>query len=156
MTAESHFAALVETIDKSTKDLYDKCRHNRVETAYHGREFIIYTVGDKGPVALDRIKVADFKCDDVDGATSQITSPKHGKLVVDYIPQQLFDFPILLWLPLHTKTRWSAPASDPLNGSLGFPILIRTMSRFNLREKGIVYCETGPAFGEEFGNDYGI
>lgn len=156
MTADAHFAALLASLDDPTKALYEKCKHVRIETAYQGRQFIIYTMGDKGPVELERIKVVDFMCDNQDGATSEIASTRHGKLTLDYLPHKLFDFPILMWLPLHTKTRWSAPASDPFNGSLGFPVAIRTRSRFNLREEGITYCETGPAFGDEFGNDYGI
>jgi hypothetical protein len=103
------------------------------------------------PKILDRIIINDFVCNETDGASAELTSTATQRsMEIGYEPQMLFGHPVLIWIPLHTKVRWSAPPSNPHKGSLGFPLTLRTMSRHHLRERGIVYCETGPSFGAEF------
>lgn len=151
MTVEDHFNALLLSSAQDVQDVFAECRHNRVETAYRGRNFVIYQMNGREPEILDRFTVNDVVADDIDGVTAEITSTRTKKtMVLGYSPKKLFQFPVLSWVPLHTKLRWGAPASTPMKGSLGFPITLRTMSRYHLRERGVVYCETAKTFAEEF------
>lgn len=151
MSAEDHFERLVETLHPSTLSLYRQTKHVRIETAYRQRQFIVYKIVRREPEILDRIMVNDFICDDEVGATTELMSVKRNERIsVGFAPVQLFHHPIFVCIPLHPKLRWSTTPDKPQSGSLGFPLVIRTMSRLNLRERGIIYMETGPEFSKEF------
>ena len=151
MLVEDHFARLVAGMDPEDFSLYNRAQHVRVETGFAGRQFIVYQMEGRQPKELDRIVVNDFTCTDTDGSTAELSSLKTSRtMVLGYTPAKLFDYPAFACLPLHGKIRWSAPESDIEGGSLGFPIVIRTMSRLHLRERGVTYVETGVSFGKEF------
>jgi hypothetical protein len=154
MAVEDHFSRLLEAVSPEVQKLYDDCRHVRSEVAFAGRNFVVYEMVGREPEVIDRIFVNDFSCNEADGTTCEITSKVlQSTVVIGYEPQKLFDYPVLVWLPLHAKLRWSAAPSTVHKGSLGFPLTVRTMSRLHLRERGVVYFETGTAFGQEF-NDH--
>ena len=146
-----HFAQLVTTLEPKVLSRYNSTKHVRVETGFRGRQFVIYRMDGREPKVIDRISVNDFICNDDEGSTAEIASAATGqKLTLGYAPVQVFEHDIFLSLPLHAKIRWSAPASNLGAGSLGFPIVIRTMSRLSLRERGVTYMESGTEFGKEF------
>lgn len=149
---ESHFAALVNQMPEPEQRLYNAGRHTRVETAYFGRNFVVYRMGREGPLLLDRLVIQDFHCDDQAGASAQIKSKTTGETVLlSYRPLKILAFDFFMFLPLDIRTRWSAPASNLNKGSLAFPIVLRTPSRLGLQERGVTYCETGKDYGKEFG-----
>lgn len=151
MAVEDHFDRLVKDLGPEEQKAFRAGKNTRVETAFRNRHFIVYEMTGRQPEELDRILVNDFRVDDEEGATAELTSLKTGNtLVIGYTPVRLLSFPIFLWLPLHARIRWGAPAGDVYTGSLGFPIVIATRSRLHLRERGVTYFETGPAFGKEF------
>ena len=151
MLVEDHFARLVAGMEAEDFSLYSRAQHVRVETGFTGRQFIVYQMEGRQPKELDRLLVNDFTCNDLDGSSAEISSLSTGKtLVLGYTPIRLFDYPAFACLPLHGKIRWSAYEADIEGGSLGFPIVIRTMSRLHLRERGVTYVETGVSFGKEF------
>lgn len=151
MPVEDHFARLVAGMNPEDFSLYSRAQHVRVETGFAGRQFIVYQMEGRQPKELDRIVVNDFTCTDLHGSTAEISSLNTGEtLVLGYVPAKLFDYPVFACLPLHGKVRWSAFEEAIDNGSLGFPIVIRTMSRLHLRERGVTYVETGVSFGKEF------
>jgi hypothetical protein len=151
MPLADHFSALIKTLKKDDKLLYAKATHTRPETAYRGRHFIIYTMNEGQPVEMDRLIVKDYIVDDKDGASTKIHSvAKDQDLIVGYRPTKLFNYPVFMWLPLHSVVKWSTSRGQEHTGSLGFPVVIRTMSRLGLREPYITYCETGFDFGREF------
>ena len=157
MLVEDHFIQLVERLDKSTQDTYHACKHKRIETAFAGRNFVIYEMIDRLPVILDRISINDFRCDSAEGASMEVFSSfTKQRMIVDHSPTQLFGYPVLMALPLHNKLRWSSAKSDIKNGSLAFRVLINTESRNGLRESGVIYCETGPSYGTEFESSHSI
>lgn len=148
-----HFEALVDGLDHDNLLVYNSMRHVRVETAFRGRRFVVYKVGTSGMRQLDEIRVLDFECNDDEGASARIQSssrPDQRDLIVGYRPVRLFDYPVFLWLPLHSKIRWST--ADLKSHSLAFPLVIRTVSRLHLRETGVVYFETSVAAAKEFGS----
>lgn len=151
MRPEEHFNVLLSDLPVDVQLKHDNLKHVRTEVAYRGRTFVIYRMEGRQPVTIDRITVNDFECDEDSGASTEVFSTKLGKVLeIGYAPVPLFDYPIFMWLPLHCKLRWSATASNPCKGSLGFPLVVRTQSRHHLREKKVIYCETGPSFGNEF------
>jgi hypothetical protein len=151
MVVGDHFAQLVTRLDPKTLTLYNASKHVRVETAFHGRQFVIYQMDGRDPKVLDRVTVNDFECTDEFGASCEMTSMvTQTTQIVGYTPVQMFGHPVFVSLPLHAKLRWAAPASDIDAGSLAFPMVIRTMSRLHMRERGVTYFEAGPAFGQEF------
>jgi hypothetical protein len=151
MAVEAHFERLVAQLPAAQQKAYNACKHLRIETAFETRHFITYEMVDGSPVELDRIVVEDFQADHRHGVTTRIASRKTGEaIVVGYTPTQVFEHPIFVWVPLHARLRWGATSGNLHKGSLGFPLAIRTQSRLGLRERGVTYMETGPAFGMEF------
>jgi len=149
MSVEDHFIGLVDTLPPQTREIYNRCRAVRIETAFRSRHFIIYKLRGKDPVELDRVSFEGFECDDF-GATTTIRSIETSlQITIGYTPVQVFDYPIFMFIPLHAKIRW-ATVSAGAGGSLAYPIGIRTQSRRGLREKGVVHCETGLVYGKEF------
>lgn len=149
-----HFDRLLAELHDDDIDLYGACANTRVEQCYRGRSLIVYEIVDREPKVLDRFVVQDYQCNERDGATTEIRSDSGETLAVGFAPVRLLDYDILLWLPLHSKLRWSASASqlrkDIFSGSLAFPMCVRTRSRLHLRERGVHYCETGVNYAREF------
>lgn len=153
LSAEEHFLRLVDRLDPQERALYNRTTHVRIEDAFAKRVFYVYQIGDLGqPKILDIVKVVDFACNDSAGASTELRNQHGETLTVGYEPVLLFEHPVFVFLPLHCKVRWSTVSRDILNGSLAFPIGVRTMSRLGLREKGITYCETSTEFSKEFGD----
>jgi len=151
MDVETHFSRLLAGLPTQQQKAFATFKHTRVETAFRKRHFIIYQMDGGHPHEFDRVVVVDFHADDEHGITTMLELQSTGDtLLVGYAPIQLFTFPIFVWLPLHSKLRWGAPAEAVNEGSLGFPMCIRTESRLGLRENGICYCETGVSYGKEF------
>lgn len=153
LTSEEHLALLVQSLDPEPRAVYGRTKNAREEVGYRGRSFIVYEItGRNGEHnVLDTLTVRDFECDDVIGASFVIQSQNTGlTLEVGHKPVQLWQFPVFLYLPLHLKLRWSTHAGNLDSGSLGFPIKVRTLSRLDLREKGVTYCETGVSYAQEF------
>lgn len=151
MVVTDHFAQLVTRLEPKVLALYNSTKHVRVETAFRGRQFVIYRMEGRDPKVIDRVTVLDFICNDEQGSTAEIKSETTGQtLTLGYSPVQVPGHAIFLSLPLHGKIRWSASPSNIDSGSLGFPVVIRTMSRLHLRERGVTYMESGTEFGKEF------
>lgn len=151
MHVEDHFNALVETLPQDVKNTYNKCRSLRIESAFRGRHFIVYKVRGKDPVELDRLTFLDFTCNDLLGARATLESAETGKhLTIGYTPCQVFDFPLFMFIPLHAKVRWATTPDSVGLGSLAFPLAVRTQSNRGMRELGVIHCETGVKYGQEF------
>lgn len=151
LPVEEHFDRLVEGLNARDLTVYRQGKHVRVETAYKNRNFLVYRMIDGKPVELDRIIVNDFSADEERGtSTSLVSMATKRTLTIGYSPVRLLDYPVFMWLPLHGKLRWGATEQTLHQGSLAFPIAIRTRSRFGLRESNVIYCETGQSFGTEF------
>lgn len=155
LSVESHFDRLVDTLNARDLKVYQQCRHVRIETAFKDRHFIVYRMKNGQPEELDRVFINDFNATDAVGASTEIVSAVTKRtLTVGYVPIRLFDHPIFLFIPLHTKVRWAASERTLHKGSLAFPLGIRTRSRRDLREPNIVYFETGPSWAKEFDAAY--
>lgn len=158
LSPQDHFSLLLKELPKEQKSLFDRMTNTRVETGYTGRTFIMYKMYRHEPQFIDRLVVKDFECFDEGGATTLIQSSETGmEFEVGYTPIQVPNHNVFLFLPLHAKLRWSATPNNLKEGSLAFPICVRTQSRFtkpngspDLREKGITYCETGIEYAREF------
>lgn len=151
LSVEDHFQALVSQLDPSAIARYHELRHTRAETAFEGRQFILYRMGGNEPRELGRILIEDLEIGH-EGLTSKVSCLRtERELIVGYSPVQLWDYPVFVFLPLHAKVRFASTERDVgKRGSLAWPMIIRTRSRRGLREPGITYCETGPSFAEEF------
>lgn len=147
-----HFAALVTRMPEHLYREYSRLPHVRVETAFYGRHFILYQMAGRAPRELGRIIVNDLETSREHGLSSEIIDVATGRrLVVGYTPVKLWNHPVFVCIPLHAKVRWGCAEEDiGKTGSQAWPLVIRTQSRRHLREHGVTYCETGPAFAEEF------
>lgn len=149
-----HYARLAALLSPKDLEDYARIKHVRSEVAYHNRSFVVYEIRNRAPNILDQLTVLDFSCDEADGASTELLSKTLGtKLVVGYKPIRLFTYPIFVHIPLHSKIRWSTTEDRIEGGSLAFDLVIRTVSRLHLQERGIVYCETGVSFAKEFEAD---
>lgn len=148
-----HYAGLVQLLDAHDLRDYLKLRNVRSEPCFPKRTFVIYRMEGREPMQIDHLTVLDFDLNDADGASAEIRSQTLGKTIaVGYKPVRLFQYPIFVHLPLHTKVRWSTTPSNIEGGSLAFDLVVRTMSRLHMRERDVVHCETGVRFSEEFGS----
>lgn len=146
-----HFNLLVAGLSDNHKKVYETTKHARIETAFRDRIFVVYKIVGGKLEILDRLHVTDFICNEERGASTELLSTATGERIeVGYTPVQLFDYPAFVCIPLHAKVRWGVEKGDPKKGHLAFPLLLRTTSRFGLREPGIVYVETSPEFMREF------
>ncbi len=153
MTPGEHFDKLVLQLNDADRERYQAMTHSRAEVGYRNRNFVVYEVVRREPVVIDNIKVLDFMADDQIGATCELRSEELGKTItVGYLPERLFGYNVFIHLPLHSKIRWSTTPDDPRGGNLAFDLVIRTKSRYHLRERGITYFETGIGFAREFEN----
>lgn len=150
LSVEEHFDRLVAGMDKDSIELFRKCKNTRVETAFKGRTFIFYEIANREAAVLETLTVEDFSADETVGASTEVRRSTGETLVVSYAPVRMWEFPVFMHVPLHTKLRWAVGPRDIVNGSLGFPLCVRTLSRLHLRERGVVYCETGVSFAREF------
>lgn len=148
-----HFEMLLNEAPPSVKTLHAKLRHVRQETAFVGREFVVYEATPSGsPRVLTRLTVTDYRVDPDFGAQAWLQATDGTQIEVDYRPARLLAFPVLIYLPLHSKVRWDLREGESVDGgSLAFPVVLRTQSRFSLRERGVVYIETALSFEREFG-----
>lgn len=151
MTPGEHFDKLLATLTEEDLALYRGMRNTRPEAAYRNRSFVVYEIVQREPLITATINILDFVADDADGATCEVIDTSTRRtMTVGYTPVRLFDFPIFVHLPLHGKLRWSTIAEKPNQGSLAFDIIIRCQSRNHLRERGVVYCESGINYAREF------
>lgn len=151
LAVEDHFDRLVEGLNARDLKAYRQCKHTRPEAAYVGRNFLVYTMINGEPQELDRLIVDDFNANGEHGASTIIVSTKTSRTIeVGYTPVRLLDYPAFVFIPLHSRLRWGASEKSLHKGTLAFPVVVRTRSRFNLREEGVTYVETGRSFGEEF------
>jgi hypothetical protein len=150
MRAEEHFDVLVNRMKPALRSQYDLTRHVRAVDCFRGRTFQIYEIEDREPVVLDHLSIQDFHCNERVGASTEIRGSNGKTMTVGYEPVKLFGYPVFVFLPLHLKMRWSTTPSQPENGSLAFQMCIRTQSRLHLRERGVVYMETGVDYAREF------
>ena len=135
LTVEDHFELFIDGLNTHDLKGYRGCKHTRTETAYKGRNFLVYKMVDGKPVELDRIVVNDFSaCDEYGASTSLVSLTTKQTLTVGYAPMRVFDYPLFVWIPLHSKLRWATTQQAMHKGSLGFPLNVRTRSRFGLRE----------------------
>jgi hypothetical protein len=153
LPASEHFDRLLAKLDQTDNQAYWALMNTRSEEAYRGRTFVVYEYIRGQTFVLDHLTVTAFDCDDQIGASVELESTRTKRqLIVGYSPVRLFEHPVFLWLPTHAKMRWSGTSRDIDNGkgSLAFPLCIRTKSHLSLRERDVVYMETGPAYGREF------
>lgn len=137
----------------SVKTLHARLRHVRQETGFVGRQFVVYeATSASSPKVLTTLTVTDYRVDPDFGAQAWLQASDGTKIEVDYRPARLLNYPVLIYLPLHSKVRWDLREGEPIDGgSLAFPLVLRTQSRFSLRERGVVYVETSLSFEREFG-----
>ena len=146
-----HFEALLATLPQEQQELYRRLNHIRQEPSFRGRSFVIYGIRNRQPEIIDELKVLDFIANDSVGASCEIRSDRTGKtLTVGYAPVQVFNYPVFMHLPLHAKLRWSTTEGRVHTGKLAFDIAIRTETRISLRERQVIYCETGVNYAKEF------
>lgn len=146
-----HFDALLDTLPADEQREYLSLKHARSEACYRGRTFVVYRMAGGEPDILDHLTVQDFTASDTRGTSVSMISRECGESqVFGYTPSRLFTFPVYIFLPLHGKLRWSTTRDKLGKGSLAFDIVLRTASRYTLRDKGVVYCETGVTFYSEF------
>lgn len=158
MSPQEHFDRLLNGLDSDQLSLFQRMKNTRVETAFRGRTFTVYNIMKREANVLDTLTVRDFECNDDDGASTLVQSANSGtEFEVGYTPVQVPGYHVFLYLPLHAKLRWSTHAGNVNGGSMAFPLLVRTMSRkllstgnYDLREKGVTYCETGVEYAREF------
>ncbi len=145
-----HFQRLVNSMPQAHVQVWNQCQHQRIEMGYRGRNLLLYQFKDRKPYVLEEITVQDFICNDEDGASAEIRVKSTGALFeIGYQPTLILGHPVFMCLPLHMQIKMDTTPSGNRR-SLGFPILIRTLSRFHLRERGVTYLETGVSFSREF------
>lgn len=155
LSKEELQSVLVDQLPQPQRDLYESMHHVRSEACFRGRLFVIYQIVQRKAVVLDTLEVLDFECNHDDGASIEVLSRNTGKtFTVGYSPTQVLDYPIFMFMPLYLRVRWCADADQAgREGQLGFDVVIRTKSRYHLRERQVIYCESRTTFMEEFGSE---
>jgi hypothetical protein len=144
---------LVAQLPTKQRELYESLRHARSEACFRGRLFVIYEMVKRECKVLDTLEVLDFQCDHEAGASMEVLSRSTGRrFTVGYAPAQVLDYPIFMFMPLYLRVRWCADADQAgTGGHLGFDVVLRTKSRYHLRERQVIYCESRTQWMEEFG-----
>lgn len=155
--ASSHtreqFQRLLNSIPVNDYDLYQRLKHNRVEPVFNGRSLIVYQAIHGHVSELDSLRVHSLRIDATTGVSCEIYSRNTQRtMTVGYSPKRLFDFDVMVWIPLSVRLRWSLDGPNQSGPSAAWDIAIRTRSRFSLREPGVQYCETGASYAKEFIN----
>lgn len=147
-----HFDLLVGKLPAADQRAYNLCRHTRVETAFSGRQFVLYRCERGEPKILDVVTVEDFEVSPSVGATAfMLSEATNSEIEVGYTPVNVGSG-VFIFLPLHAKIRWDIRNPTELDsGSLGFPLVIKVQSRNHLREPGVTFFETTVSFYKEFG-----
>ena len=146
---EDYYLALVDTLPPIARLSYNKTKHARVETGFVGRRFVMYQMVQGTPVILDEFEVQAYDCDEGAGAVVTIRSLDTDKSIkVGYTPVQLGDAHVFISHVLQGRVRWAGASID--QGSLAFPLLVRTPFRTGMREGGTTALETSVDFYQEF------
>jgi hypothetical protein len=146
-----YFKLLVERMPPWQRSAYRSLRHARSEGCTRGRAFVVYTHGRHGLQVLDTVTVLHFEADEEAGARCELRSQNTGEILeVGYQPTQLWGYPVFVHLPLHLWLNWDVREGSD-TPSLHFGLVVRTASRYTLRERDRVYFETKTSFEKEFG-----
>lgn len=138
---------MVDTLPWEAYEAYKLTRHARSEISFVGREFIIYQMDGDQPQVLDKLVCTGFTFDSVKGTSATFQSRETGKtLTVGYQPEQVFEYPVFIFLPLYNYIKWEPWRPSQVN----FQLVIRTQSRKRMWERYVIYFETSIDFSREF------
>jgi hypothetical protein len=132
---------------------YLSYRHVRVELVKVGQRLVAYTVDeDERPDVKMVVTIDDMGMTDDNGLfVGVVSDDAAGDHTVGFAPSRPFGIPVYLHIPLNPGLLWSPSPSDVEKGHFEFPIVIRTESRFSLREEGVMHLEKLEDFTGEFG-----
>jgi hypothetical protein len=154
MTPYEQFESIaLASLSEEGLESYKSMKHVRHEFGYVGRKFVAYQMEGREPQILGTYRIYDFVCDDVDGATTQFESLENpGQLfLVGYTPIKVPEHNVWLHIPIQCKLNYAAFKDDPTKFSLSFGLVVRTQSRYHLRERFVTYFEAWDSYVEEFG-----
>lgn len=151
MSPDQYYQHLVDTLEPEVKQLYDRTKNVHIEFAWVGRRFVVYQMDGHDPLKLDTLVVDQIDMNDETGTVVVLVSEASGReLTVSHRPVQIWQHPVLLAVPCQAQYRYTAAHDDPNRCVLSFPILVRPLSRYSLRERGVVHCETEVNYNREF------
>lgn len=148
---------LIAQIPEPHRARYEKFGHNRVESAFKDRVFIVFkAAGKNGSPAsdvevIDLVRVTSIDCDFEAGFSVQLENQKGVSQVVSYVPNPLFEYRIFVSIPPKLLLRWDAREHNGITRrSISCAILIKTRNKADFRSVGNLYMETRKTFRRLF------
>lgn len=140
---EAQEYALSQVRNKAT---FSKLQGHYRSSAFVGRDFIIYECRglSKRPVILNRLRVKDFESGYEYGSEALILNPHEAEGEwIGHIPQQLWDYPIYMGIPIDMRLYWQARrVGGEVKNTLLFGVDLYTEEVPSRFTNGAIYCDT--------------
>lgn len=144
-------AALVADMVPDDRADYRAFGHNRLESAFVERVFIVYeclgrTSNDiqRPPRIITTLRVTNVRMTFDAGVEVQLLDEVNNRSMwFGHVPKRLFDFPLFASTPPRMTIKWDAQfMGDKLVRSLLFAILIKSRNKASFLSKNNIYAET--------------
>jgi hypothetical protein len=151
LTEVENSAALAAEMPPGDRSEYDGYGHNRIESAFVDRDFVVYECQGRDskniqrpPKILTTVRVIDFRADYASGCEVRLLDKTtQDTLKVGHVPRRVFDYPVFMAVPARLRIAWDAQwHGDRLMRSLLFAVLIKARNKSEFLSKGNVYMET--------------
>lgn len=119
--------------------LLTKLKRTVMHAVFINRKMVVYTNGGK---VLDVLLVYDISADD-DGMSFLVESSTQGKTqCITHSPEQLFDYPIVAFIPHKCESRLRGVKKDGIvNLHMTIPALFKVKSHVKEQKKGAVWID---------------
>ena len=118
---------LLELMKQSPKHLlWQEMAHLSRLPAYRHKKYVVWQMSEAmTPVVQDVLTVTDIGVQWKEGFTLTLTANDSRKLYVRHEPEQVFNYPLFLWIPQHTDACW-VPDPGRMSVRLGLLCKART------------------------------
>ncbi len=152
LTDADNAAALAADIQKDDRADFDSFGHNRLESAFVDRVFIVYECQGRAgakdiqrpPKILTVVRVTGFNANYATGCEIKLLDEANNRsMTVGHVPTRLFDYPIFVAVPPRLTIKWDAQfMGDKLVRSLLFVMFVKCRNKAEFFSKGNTYMET--------------
>lgn len=151
-----NMADLVSNMKAEDRQDYTDFSHIRIEAVFDSRLLIVFKpcgTAAKQPEILTTIKVLDFACTSIEGASIEVEDlGSSQRQVVTTVPARLFGYNLFMSVPPELRLRWDVRevGAGRRVRSLCYAALIKSKNRSDTFSPGVTYIETPNRFREFF------